>query len=214
MANQATFDLIAATQPFVRRTAKRLALSDALRVEDLFQTGMVIVCELAPTSSTHDATEFFLRNHCRIRGAMLDSLRGESKARRLDRAIMEGLEPIAEQTDTGDFFAPPEARARHRALISARIIATGLIAVAFISAPQTPEEALVERSTQQHMHALVREAVRTELDEEAWKLVEEIIVKKIPMHIAADARGITKSTVSRRVAASIDILAKKIRREM
>ena len=145
---------------------------------------------------------------------MLDSLRGESKARRLDRAIMEGLEPIAEQTDTGDFFAPPEARARHRALISARIIATGLIAVAFISAPQTPEEALVERSTQQHMHALVREAVRTELDEEAWKLVEEIIVKKIPMQIAADARGITKSTVSRRVAASIDILAKKIRREM
>ena len=211
MASQATFDLIAATQPFVRRTAKRLALSDALRVEDLFQTGMVIVCELAPTSTTHDATEFFLRNHCRIRGAMLDSLRGESKARRLDRAIMEGLEPIAEQTDTGDFFAPPEARARHRALISARIIATGLIAV---SAPQTPEEALVERSTQQHMHALVREAVRTELDEEAWKLVEEIIVKKIPMQIAADARGITKSTVSRRVAASIDILAKKIRREM
>ncbi len=214
MADKATFELITATQQYIRKVAKRVAGGDDRRAEDLFQIGMVIVCEVAPTATTRDVSAFMLQHFLRIRGAMLDALRGESRARRLDRAIMQGLEPISAQVEEGDFFAPAEERNQHRGVIAARMVATGLIAMAFVSGPETPEDALIDRSTQAHMHALVREAVRIELDPEEWKLVEEIVVKKIPMQVAADARGVTKSTVSRRVAASIDVLAKKIRRGM
>jgi RNA polymerase sigma factor (sigma-70 family) len=113
--------------PAVPAIARSIArrLPHGIGAEDLAQIGRIALWQACEAyDETHAATfRIYLRQ--RIRGAMLDAVRGREyrEAQREDAAEREGLEAISQKSDNPDPFiarAVDELPARQRAVIRLR----------------------------------------------------------------------------------------------
>ena len=201
--------MIAGTQLAVRQMARRLTTNAAL-AEELFQIGMEVVCKRAAEQEPQNADAFLIRHNERIRGAMLDVLRAQGKARRIDLEMHKVVAPVLVVSEVGDMFAPPEVRAAHQREANNAVAAAAALVLFRPDLAESAEELYEQRESRLKLEAALATVTPT-LDPHEWELTRRHFIEGVTLEALAQEHGVSVSTVSRRIDKTLKELGKKLK---
>jgi RNA polymerase sigma factor (sigma-70 family) len=127
---------------------------------------------------------------------MLDVLRAQGKARRIELEMHKAVAPVLVVSEVGDMFAPPEVRA---ALVLFRP-----------NLAESAEELYEQRESKLKLEAALATVTPT-LDPHEWELTRRHYIEGVTLEVLAQEHGISVSTVSRRIDKTLKELGKKLK---
>lgn len=203
----------------VPRLARALVRSlPGVDADDLESAGNEALVRAAFRYDPASGVTFERFAHYRVRGAMIDFARSRNRAGRQARRAEKALEASQALLEAASRSAPDARASLAERVAAAKALVEKTAAAAIMSRACDADVEGVSSAEGDAEHLLLsrerREAVRAcmeTLDDEQRALIEAVYIEGVPMQAHADRIGKSLSTVSRRHAKILGILAARLR---